>query len=981
MSDREPTVRQSDDMATPAEAGLALEDELVGAAVRARLFPSQATTAIKIGRFTMLERVGSGGMGVVYAAYDSELDRKVAIKLLHVDKQAGSEGKARLLREAQAMAKLAHPNVCTVHEVGMFRGNVYIAMEFIRGKTLNDWRIEKDRTWKETLDVFLQAGRGLAAAHAAGVVHRDFKPDNVIVGNDGRVRVLDFGLARPAEEVDVERSYMLPPSDAGAKELDTPLTLTGAVLGTPAYMSPEQHQGRQADERSDQFSFCVALYEALFGERPYAGETKAELSDSVLEGRMRELPKGTKVPTHLRRVVRRGLSTKPGDRYPSVDALLHELRRDPEKTKRRVIAAAAVAAVVGLGGWGLSAAQKSQSLQCTGAEEKLADIWDDTRKQEVRGALLATGRPYAEDTWTRVEKRLDSYTQDWVAMHTDACEATHLRGEQSGEMLDLRMACLGSRLTDLRALVDVLADADAEVLDKSIRAAAGLKLLDRCADADALAAAIPSPDNPEVAAKVEELRDKLARAKALEDAGKYKEGLPIAEEAAEAAKPLDYPPLEAEALVRLGVLQHWIGDLEAAKKTLAEAYWVALGAKHDEVPVEAATWLATLIPEPVGRDGEAPQWARHAQAAVERIGLGGVEEAKLRWSLGASLREQGRLDEARAHLERAVAIYERTVGLAHPDVPFALLTLGAVLDEQGKDDQALAHYDRGLAAWERAFGPEHPLVAAALNNVGKALIDQGKYDRAREHLERSRAIFERSLGPEHFMTGYPVATLGMGLRQQGKYDEALEHHERALAIWEKAYGREDPRVAKELNDYGYTLYELGRYDEALRCLERALAINEKVLGPEHRDTANAYDSLGEVLIAKGEHDEAREHLERALAIGEKTLGPEDPFLAFPLTGLGQVSLAEHKPAEAVRLLEQALAVRERANDSAGSYALARTDFALARALWETGKGRKLAVELAKKARVGYENAGKAYARYLAEVEAWLREHDTEGRTR
>ena len=258
MSDREPTVRQSDDMATPAEAGLALEDELVGAAVRAKLFPSKATTAVKIGRFTMLERVGSGGMGVVYAAYDSELDRKVAIKLLHTDRASGSEGKARLLREAQAMAKLAHPNVCTVHEVGTFEGRVYIAMEFVRGMTVREWREEKERSWQETLDVFVQAGRGLSAAHAAGVVHRDFKPDNVIVGDDGRVRVLDFGLARPADVEDLERSYAGLPGDS-SKPLDTPLTQTGALVGTPE--QGDRNQG--GDSQSGNYQPHEGIIKAL----------------------------------------------------------------------------------------------------------------------------------------------------------------------------------------------------------------------------------------------------------------------------------------------------------------------------------------------------------------------------------------------------------------------------------------------------------------------------------------------------------------------------------------------------------------------------------------------------------------------------------------------------------------------------------------------------------------------------------------------
>jgi tetratricopeptide (TPR) repeat protein/predicted Ser/Thr protein kinase len=929
MSDPDPTTRPADDTVTP-EGDLPLEDEMMRAQLRSRLFPSQEASAVKIGRFTMLERIGSGGMGVVYAAYDSELDRKVAIKLLHTDKQAGSEGRSRLLREAQAMAKLAHPNVCTVHEVGTFEGRVYIAMEFIRGKTLGEWRKEKERTWRETLDVFLQAGRGLAAAHAAGVVHRDFKPDNVIVGDDDRVRVLDFGLARPAEVEDIERSYMLPPSDAGKKELDTPLTLTGAVLGTPAYMSPEQHEGKQADERSDQFSFCVALYEGLYGERPYAGETRPELVTSVLSGAVREAPRGTKVPTFLRKVVLRGLATKPGDRNASVQELLRELQKDPARTKRRLMVAAAAVAVVGLGGWGIYSAQQASALQCTGAEDKLAGVWDDTRKHQVREALLATGRPYAEDTWTRVEKRLDTYTQGWVQMHTDACEATYVRGEQSGQLLDLRMACLGSRLTDLRALVDVLAEADADVLDKSIQAAANLKLLDRCADADALAAAIPPPDDPEVAAKVEKQREKLARAKALKDAGKYTEGLALAQEVLDTAGTLDYLPLVAEAQLRVGVLQAEEVDFEASEKSLAEAYWIALGAKHDEALAEAATQLVDVD---VAREQPeaALRWGRHARAAVERVGLGGVEEARLLSNLGSMLAQQGEHDEARVHHDRALALFEKALGPDHPEVARALLSGGGALRSADKRDEARAYFERAVAISEQASGPEHPDVGLGLTDLGSLLVEQGEHERACPYLERALAIYGKLLRPDHPRVLAALSFLAYALQEQGRFDEARERYERALAKLERTVGPDHPEVAMALLLASRALQREARYDEARAHLERAVAIGlGGKPGADDRDPVEPLDDLAQLLLRQGEDDEAVRHLERALAIREQhDVPPHD---------------------------------------------LAETRFAMASALWETGKDKKRAVELAEQAHDEYEKAGTQYEDELKEVHAWLRKH-------
>ncbi|MCY1004395.1 serine/threonine-protein kinase [Nannocystis pusilla] len=246
----------------------------------------------KIGRFVVLRKLGEGGMGVVYSAYDEQLERKVALKLLRgeIRGQQQSVGQARLLREAQAMAKLSHPNVAQVYDVGPFGDAVFIAMEFVSGGSLKDWLLREDRSWRAVLGAYLQAGHGLAAAHGAGIVHRDFKPDNVIVGDDGRVRVVDFGLARHDEHAVVLPGG--PPPSASSVEL----TQIGTFIGTPAYMAPEQLLREPADALSDQFSFCVALFESLNGYRPFKGATTAEISKAVLEDRRLDPPRDTAVP-------------------------------------------------------------------------------------------------------------------------------------------------------------------------------------------------------------------------------------------------------------------------------------------------------------------------------------------------------------------------------------------------------------------------------------------------------------------------------------------------------------------------------------------------------------------------------------------------------------------------------------------------------------------------------------------------------------
>ena len=311
---------------------------------RRRVATSRARAAAgrpsSVGRFTLLQRLGVGAMGVVYAAYDPELDRRIAVKLLRTRQGPGAaRAQARLLREAQAMARLAHPHVAVVHNVGTHEGDVFVAMEFVRGATLQGWLKQQTRSWREVVDVFMQAGRGLAAAHAAGLVHRDFKPSNAMIGDDGRVRVLDFGLCytqTAADHDEVDETGGVRGSGAGALRASGAGTLrssgigSGAVstsgagvrtnvritrreevVGTPAYMPPEQFRTDGiVGPASDQFSFCASLYEALYGQLPFAGQTVPEVALSIARGDLRPPPRASRVP----RMVARDRATRPQDR-------------------------------------------------------------------------------------------------------------------------------------------------------------------------------------------------------------------------------------------------------------------------------------------------------------------------------------------------------------------------------------------------------------------------------------------------------------------------------------------------------------------------------------------------------------------------------------------------------------------------------------------------------------------------------------------
>jgi tetratricopeptide (TPR) repeat protein/tRNA A-37 threonylcarbamoyl transferase component Bud32 len=887
-----------------------------------------------VGRYVVVDRIGSGGMGVVYSAYDPELDRKIALKLVRARASKDTrhtDAHSRLQREAQAMAKLSHPNVIAVHDVGTFEGQVFIAMEFVDGWTLTAWLRKAKRSWREVLDVFSRAGRGLAAAHAAGLVHRDFKPENVLVGTDGRVRVMDFGLARQA--VRAEEQYASPRpeqealTEAVATDSQATLTKTGAVMGTPAYMAPEQHLGLPVDARSDQFSFCVALLEGLYGERPFRGDTAAVLAFQVTEGQVQEPPKGTGVPSWIRKKALRGLTTDPKDRHESMDALLAELGKDPSAVRRRWLAAGASLAVLVGAFVGLDHLVTQQAEACAGAAEKLAGVWDDDRRTALRRAFSATSLAYAEDTATRVERWLDEYTAAWAKMHEEACEATR-RGEQSQILLDLRMACLHDRRAEVDALVGVFAEADSAVVTKAVKAAAGLSSLDRCADTDALMAKVAPPRDEAEATAVTAQREQLARAKALRGAAKYKESLELAQAVLEEARKIAYRPLLAEALLMLASLQDKTGAYEDAEGSAREALWEALAVHHDEVATQAATLLLAIVGWHQGKTEEGLLWKRQAEALVQRTGSD---------------------DSALASLH------------AHA---------GGLLFGGGKYDEALEQYQLALSIRERLHGDDHPQVAGLLNNLGSVTGTQGNFEEAAKYFARTIEILERTIGPQHPEVAMPLHNLGTIYEQLGELEEARSRHERGLTIRESALGNVHPKVAWSHNSLGTALHRLKRYEEARTHIERSLEIRETTLGPDHRDVGISLHTLGQLHLAQKDYEKALPYEQRALAVWEKALGPKHPYVAMALSSLGAAQLGVGKARLALANLERALPIREAKGPA---MELAITRFHLARALWQTRRDRARALELATQARDALAKSGKRGEETLAEVQAWLTE--------
>ncbi|WP_375771750.1 tetratricopeptide repeat-containing serine/threonine protein kinase [Archangium gephyra] len=890
-------------------------------------------------RYTVLNRLGQGGMGEVVAAYDSRLDRRVALKLLRRDWDPGlsqHDLETRMLREAQAMARLSHPNVVAIYDVGTLEdGAIFIAMEMVEGQTLRRWSEQAPRTWRETLDVYLEAGRGLAAAHEAGLVHRDFKPENVLVGKDGRVRVTDFGLARAGSTPEAPSNTPLP-LPPGA--LDSPLTLQGTLLGTPRYMAPELLRAGPADARSDLFAFCVALYEALYRQHPFSGANQAESTQAQLEGRVKPPPATSDVPAWVERTLVQGLRADPAQRPASMQQLVMALEVDLDarrRTRRRKVALMAL--VTGLAGLTLWSAllHTEQEPGCASMERRLTGTWDETVKARMKRAFLGTRLPYAQDTFTRTSSLLDGYAGTWVRMRTEACEA--MRVPSPGKLDVLKVDCLERRRSQLRELTELFArGSDRDNLSKAVQVVQSLPALSTCVDAKALTATVPLPEDPAVRATVETLLPQVDRLATLRMAGRYREALAPGEALLPRVEQVGYGPLVAQTLYEVASMKDQDGEYADAEALARRA--IAVAAKSKDLVMVAKAW--TLLFREVGWRQARYQEAQGLTLAMESAVEVADDDETRADSLNdqaIAFQEMGRYDEARSRYERVLELRKKVLGPEHPKVISAYNNLGVALGALGKYEEARAAYEQALTLRRKTLGPDNPLVANSYSNLGTALGQLGKHDEARDLYEHALAIRKNALGLEHPDVAISRNNLAVALDALGRHEEALRELESALALREKVLKPDHPDIANTLNNMGSALRGLGRYEEARRRLERALALREKVLGADHPDVASTLNDLGEVLRLMKKHPEARAQHVRALAIQQKALEAGHPDIAVSLNGLGNVlrELGKHEEARAMH--ERALALREKALGP-GHPLVAESRDTLARTLERTRPG-------------------------------------------
>ncbi|WP_422724030.1 tetratricopeptide repeat protein [Hyalangium rubrum] len=857
-----------------------------------------------LARYVVIERIGQGAMGVVYAARDPELNRRVAIKLLRPEGRDEEALRRRLLREAQALARLSDPHVVAVHDVGTCGDGVFLAMDLVEGTTLAEW-LRQPRSWQEVLRVFLEAGRGLAAAHAAGLVHRDFKPANVLVGRDGRVRVTDFGLALTTDPAEPSGDTAAPRADAPGQGASL-LTQEGALLGTPAYMAPEQLQSHRADALSDQFSFCVALYEALYGARPFQGTSLEELGRAARDGQVRPPGRGTRVPARVRRVVLRGLRPRPEERFPSMEALLEALTPRPRRVLAWVVGTALVAGVVGMGGEYVVAHRRE--VRCEQEVEKLAAAWSPERRERVHTAFRAIGQPYAESSWERLSTALDAYASQWRELRTGACLA---EGGDSADTAWQTAACLDARLWQLAAVTDMLEKADAQTVQSAPQLVASLEGLTVCREdpAPSLRPQPPAALRP----RVDAARRKLAEGRARLEAGRHAEGKAVTEALLREIQGLDYRPLEAEVLVLHGQFQGLTGNLKEAEESFYRALWAAEAAKDDQTVARVWILLIWAVGEQGSRTGDAERIVQHAQAAVERLGRERFPAitSDLDLRLGGWMLVQGKLEEADAAFTRGLELSRKFAGPDSVRTSYFVSSLGRVRSRQRRSAEALELYRQAQDIRERLWGPEHPSLALNLNNISIELLALGRREEAIATWRRSLALLEATRPPNHPAFAAPLTNLATVQRSLGQLDEARRNLSRALAIFEASKGKEHPNTASALSELGMVAYDSQDLEAARSFLQEALLRVQRSLGQDTPRAAPMLTSLGRVHTRAGRYEEARQALSLAVKLWEKEGGAEDAAVTNALRAQGQLELAAAAPRKALELCQRALEVDER----------------------------------------------------------------------
>jgi tetratricopeptide (TPR) repeat protein len=898
----------------PSELGFGLVSAPALAAERARvhaaLFGSPEspggldTASRSFGRYEVVRKLGEGAMGEVFLAVDPLLRREVAIKCVH-PRLAGERdrGVGRLLQEARSMARLDHPHVVRVFEAGTDDLQAWIAMEYVDGANLRHWLADAQRSADEILGCLVAAGRGLAAAHAAGLVHRDFKPDNVLVDRQGRARVGDFGLVRAL----LDQQPSSPTSDrataAGAAGSGS-LTRDGAIVGTPAYMPPEQLAGDPVDATGDQFAFCVTVWEALFGVRPFGGHDPMELCAAILAGNLRKhRAKRVRIRRGIERALRRGLSARSADRFPSMSELLRRL--EPRGVGRPAVvggllAAGAVSALF----WVPAEAQRCDRAA---GDAATAGMWDASRMAAVATAIERSRLPYRAAAASRVASAFDERLASWVTVWQGACAAAGT-GVESQAQIDRKIACLNARRAETTAMLRQIESGDPRVVAIAQDAVERLPAPGSCESLDAEVA----PVADEIAAVIDPL---LASGRAMRLSGQPAVALGLLQLAEIEGVRAGAPSAAAEAVLELGSAQRELGDVPGAVATWHRAIDLGVAAGDERLQANAWFTLTQAAANDLRDADRAREWVQHGIAVAGRMSH--AMSLAVRGELAAA---QVLSIDAPADAIRAIeALLSRHGRDAEIDLEVrgyldeAARHRAPLLLDLGRWEDAAAEYRRRIATDMAKYGEGHPRVADAWLGLGIALDRSGAIDGddgAEAAYRRARDIYAGAWPSGHRdIAGVDIALANVAQRR-GDLEAAMGHADTAMAMYRRVL-RADGDVAfgEAWTVIGVIAHRRGEFAEAARAHDRARRVYEATSGEASANAAIARSNAAEARLMDEQpgHDleQLRGEFEHAHQTLRRALGDDSPYLGYPEKGLGVIAMRQGDAEAARRWLASA----------------------------------------------------------------------------
>ncbi len=898
-----------------------------------------ATRSLPDDRYTSRTLIGSGASGVVYRAFDERLRRPVALKLVSLPP---ASSQADLFAEARVLASISHPNIVTVHDAGLQDGRLAVVMELVEGSDLGSWLKGPGRRtrWPHRLALMLAAGRGLAAVHHAGVVHGDFKPANLLLGIDDRVRVADFGMSSLTAR--------------GCSHADH-------GWGTPRYMAPERFR-EDATVSADIYAFCASTYEALYLAPAFEARSLEALYVAKTQGPPAAPPGGHGVPGFVHRAIARGLSPDSQRRWASMDELLTVLAR-AEMSRWPWVASTAIS--IGLGATAVAWAGDEDDKGCDEASSPINGVWNPAQRSGIEEAFGANPWPLSAETLEATMPRLQSYADAWASAHRTVCEAAS-RDELDPRAYRAQMTCLSARLYALDAATEVLSRSDPAVAEHAVSLVLSLPDVAECSRDDGQQGP-EIPQGPEVAA----IRRDLAEVRALLGAGLFSEAADLGQRVLADAHRLGDRRLLAETLLEVGAVSQHLEATEAAREQLEEAIWTAQAIGHPRVQIEAASLLAAVESSDADRPVDGRRWVRYARAQIARSGTSASTRAKVARQAGSVAFRSGDHEAAAEETRAGLAILD-DAGVDAPSIRAGLHgNLALVLRVQGRLDEAAAEQLEALQIREALFGPRHPATARTLTNLGTTRWRQGQLAEAEALLRRAVEARATVLGPNSLDLAKSTNNLGSVLYTQGRVDEALVQFTRTLEIRRAALDESHRFVLRTRVNVALCLLDLGRLDEAVPehlalveaiesrpvgqremlhnvlgnlalarqeqgQLEAAAALHQRAIdaleadaGPDHPDLGVHLTNLADLRVAQGRFEDARARYQSALELRTRVLGPEHPDLAQTLCGLASTY---RSPSEAPKVME----LLERAADIASSpdtppAILGRVELGLARA--------------------------------------------------